>query len=83
MGKEDDDPFYKGLSYATRIGVELVVATLIGAGIGYFADRYFHTSPWLLVVGVLVGSAAGFLNIFRFVQAIQDDEQKDEQSGKK
>ena len=71
--KEDDDGFYQGLSYATRIGVDLVVATLIRTGIGYFADQYFNSSPWLLILGVLVGSAAGFLNIFRFVQSQQND----------
>ncbi|MHB8481894.1 MAG: AtpZ/AtpI family protein [Nitrospiria bacterium] len=69
--KEEDDAFYKGLSYASRIGVELVAATLVGTGIGYFADRYFNTSPWLMIAGVLIGSAAGFLNIFRFVQSQQ------------
>lgn len=83
MGKEDkgnDDAFYKGLSYAARVGVELVAATLIGTGIGYFADRFFKTSPWLMIAGVGVGAAAGVLNVFRFVQSIQKEE---EQTGKK
>jgi ATP synthase protein I len=78
MSDEDknggDDAFYKGLSYAARIGIELVAATVIGAGLGYFGDRYFKTSPWLMIIGVLLGSAAGFLNVFRFVQSGQADQ---------
>ena len=79
MRDEGDDAFYKGLSYATRIGVELVAGTLVGAGIGYFIDWKFKTTPWGIVIGVLVGSAAGFLNIYRFARTLdQDQEEKDQ-----
>ncbi|MBI1823270.1 MAG: AtpZ/AtpI family protein [Nitrospirae bacterium] len=74
---KEGDPFYKGLSYAARIGVELVAATLLGTGLGYAADRYFNTSPWFLTGGVLLGAAAGFLNIYRFVTALQKEESAD------
>lgn len=73
MGPKENDPFYSGLSYAARIGVELVSATLVGAGIGYFIDWKFKTAPWALIVGVLIGSAAGFLNIYQFVQKMEKE----------
>jgi ATP synthase protein I len=81
MGNEED-PFYKGLSYAARIGVELVVATLMGSALGFLADRFFKTAPWLMIVGVLFGAAAGFLNIFRFVQALQKEEDQKQKPDK-
>jgi ATP synthase protein I len=81
MGKEED-PFYKGLSYAARIGVELVVATLMGSALGFLADRFFRTTPWLMIVGLLLGASAGFLNIFRFVQALQKKEDQEQKTDK-
>jgi ATP synthase protein I len=36
------------------------IAVAIGAGIGYLLDRWLGTSPWLLVVFLLFGVAAGF-----------------------
>ena len=79
---QEEDPFYKGLSYAARIGIELVVATLVGTGAGFLGDRYLNTSPWCTVAGVILGGAAGFLNIFRFVKALQKEEDERDQKTK-
>lgn len=65
---EGQDEFRKGLSFAARVGMELVAATMVGAFLGYLLDRYLATKPWLMVVGVVVGAIAGFLNVYRFVQ---------------
>ncbi|OGW60763.1 MAG: hypothetical protein A2638_04675 [Nitrospirae bacterium RIFCSPHIGHO2_01_FULL_66_17] len=63
----EDDAFRKGLALASRVGLELVAATVIGAGLGYALDRWLGTRPWLLVVGVVLGAAAGFFGIYRLV----------------
>ena len=65
----EDDAFRKGLALASRVGLELVAATLLGAGLGYGLDRWLGTGPWLLVVGVVLGAAAGFLAVYRLVNA--------------
>jgi len=44
---------------AMRVGVEMMVATLIGAAMGYALDKYLGTRPWLLLVGVLLGGGRG------------------------
>lgn len=36
------------------------LAVAIGAGAGYFGDSKLGTSPWLLLLGLLFGVAAGF-----------------------
>jgi F0F1-type ATP synthase assembly protein I len=46
--------------------------TLIGAivllgGAGYFADDLFGTSPWLLIIGLLLGIVVGFYELVRTV----------------
>ncbi|MDY4841877.1 MAG: AtpZ/AtpI family protein [Alphaproteobacteria bacterium] len=53
-----------------RVGTELLSGVLVGAAIGYLLDGYFGTRPWLLIVFLFLGGAAGFLNVYRFVKSI-------------
>ncbi|HEY4486010.1 MAG TPA: AtpZ/AtpI family protein [Nitrospiria bacterium] len=62
---EHPNPFRQGLSFAMRIGTELVVATVAGAFLGYLMDGWLGTRPWIMVAGVLLGAAAGFRTIYR------------------
>lgn len=63
----------QGLGVAFRLGTEMTVATLLGAGIGYGADQFFGTKPWGIVAGVILGGAAGMLNVYRAAQAMTED----------
>ena len=50
-----------------RVGVELLSALIVGLGIGWALDRWLHTTPLFLVVGVLLGGAAGVANVWRLM----------------
>jgi ATP synthase protein I len=54
-----------GWNRGMRLGSEFIAAVLVGAGIGYLLDLWLNTSPWLLLVMLLVGFAAGVLNVVR------------------
>ena len=54
-----------GHARAVRLGTEFIAAIIVGTGIGYFADLALGTSPWIMLVMVLVGFAAGVLNVVR------------------
>jgi ATP synthase protein I len=56
-----------GLSRALRLGTEFIAAILVGAGMGYLLDLWLNTSPWIMLVMLLVGFAAGILNVTRSV----------------
>jgi ATP synthase protein I len=61
-----NDPFYAGLGQAVRIGTELVASLVVGGGLGWAADIYlFGSWPWGLVIGLVVGVAAGIRNVMR------------------
>ena len=47
------------------IGSQMVAATFVGAGIGWWLDKLTGWSPVLLVVFFLLGSAAGFVSVHR------------------
>jgi ATP synthase protein I len=55
----------KAINLAMRLGVELVAAMVIAVVIGWGLDRLFHTKPWLMVLMVPVGMAAGLRNLVR------------------
>ena len=48
-----------------RLSTELVAGVLVGAAIGWLLDRWLGISPWGLIVFLLLGFAAGVLNVMR------------------
>jgi ATP synthase protein I len=58
------------LGMAFRIGIELVAAVGIGLAMGLLIDRWLDTTPWGLLLGFLLGSGAGILNVYRAVNGL-------------
>ena len=50
------------------VGMHLVLGTFVGLAIGHFLDRALGTKPWLTLLFLGFGIAAGFLNLFRVMQ---------------
>ena len=64
----------KGVGLLSTAGISLVVCSAIGCGIGYWVDKKWHTDPWGIAVGFLLGTAAGFIELFQLVMKANDDE---------
>jgi ATP synthase protein I len=47
------------------VGLTLVISTVLGFWGGRVLDRWLGTAPWLMLVGLLLGIASGFVNLFR------------------
>ena len=60
-------PEMSGMARGMRIGTEFIAAILVGAVIGYLIDLGLGTSPWGLLIMLMVGFAAGILNVTRVV----------------
>jgi ATP synthase protein I len=60
---------WKALAELSSIGMTMVLATVLGLGAGYYADRWLGTSPWLTLIGLGLGIAAAFISLFRAVNA--------------
>lgn len=52
----------------TRYAAEIAVATVVGGAIGWFLDGQLGTRPWLAILFLLLGLAAGFRNLLRAVE---------------
>jgi ATP synthase protein I len=57
------------LGRALRVSTELLVALLVGAGLGWGLDRLTGAEPWFLLAGMLFGFAAGVRNLVRALKA--------------
>jgi ATP synthase protein I len=63
--REVSAPRSPGVAMALRLASDFVAGVVVGAALGWGFDRLFDTSPWGLVVLVLLGFAAGLLNVMR------------------
>lgn len=65
-GRSDDvrRGTWMGLDHGSLMGVELVVGVVLYAGVGHLVDRWLGTAPWFLLVGSLLGFAAGLYLIW-------------------
>ena len=58
-------PEGSSLGQAFRLSSEFVAGTIGGGVVGWVIDRFLGTSPWGLIVFLLLGFAAGILNVLR------------------
>lgn len=81
MSEEDHRPGTDGARSAARTAAALRAAAIL-SGVGFllagsvtigtlggmWLDRRLGTEPWLTALGALLGTAAGFIQIFRLVK---------------
>jgi ATP synthase protein I len=68
---ESDAAGRKALAFGLRIGLELVVAVFVGAGLGWAFDNWLGTGPWGLIVFLFLGFGAGVANVFRMALGME------------
>jgi ATP synthase protein I len=58
------------MAVGLRLSSELVAGVLVGALLGWGFDRFLSTSPWGLIVFLLLGFTAGVMNVMRSAGAM-------------
>ena len=53
------------LGRAFRMSAEFVAGVIAGGGLGWLFDRLLGTSPWGMIVFLMLGFAAGVFNVVR------------------
>jgi F0F1-type ATP synthase assembly protein I len=59
-----------GFSFST-VGIEMALSVGLGYLLGGWFDGWLDTSPWGMLAFVLLGSAAGFYNLFRSTKKLR------------
>jgi ATP synthase protein I len=67
------DPRARGqaMGQGLKIAVDLVVGVAFGGFVGWWLDRYLGTAPWLMVLLLILGFAAGMMNVIRTARRMQ------------
>ncbi|HEU4987773.1 MAG TPA: AtpZ/AtpI family protein [Rhizobiaceae bacterium] len=71
-GEDSKSDGIGGFGNALRLSSEFIAGIVVGAGLGWFIDRMAGTSPWGLIVFLLLGFAAGVLNVLRSAGLVAD-----------
>ncbi len=74
--KDRPSPFFEAAKVSS-VGLEMGVATGIGWGFGYWLDGKYDTGPWLMLVGLLFGIAAGFNGLIRTTRQVNANAARD------
>ncbi len=74
--KDHSEEHYSQAQLAWRMVIELVAGLGIGFGIGYGLDSLFGTTPFLLVLFLFFGFAAGVLTMMRSAKEVQRKQQE-------
>ena len=64
------------------LGITFGATVLVFVGFGWWLDDRFGTSPWLLIVGMLLGSVGGIVSLVKKVPPVGGRPKKKEGSQK-
>jgi F0F1-type ATP synthase assembly protein I len=53
-----------------HLGTMLFACVAVGLGLGYAADHWLGTAPWLILIGLGFGIAAAAVNFVRALRAL-------------
>ncbi|TKT81095.1 AtpZ/AtpI family protein [Aquamicrobium sp. LC103] len=71
-----------GFGQAMKLSSEFIAGVAVGAGLGWFIDQVAGTSPWGLIIFLLLGFVAGVLNVLRSAGLVAEPGPKAEESRK-
>ncbi len=70
-GPTPDNQRASSIGLAFRLATELVAGLLVGGVIGWYLDKWFGTSPVMLLVFFALGATAGIFNVIRTAREMQ------------
>jgi ATP synthase protein I len=76
--RQDRKTFYRELGKYSALGIEMSLSVVIGLGIGYYLDKWLGTAPWLMILWIGLGFAAGVRSLYRAAVRSAKDLEKDE-----
>ena len=62
MANQDEN---RKAGFAYAAGITLFASVVSFCALGWLLDRWLGTDPWLLIIGIVLGSAVG---LFEFVR---------------
>ena len=70
----DAKKLIQAASKYSYVGIFFGVAIAVGHFAGHWLDGKLHTNPWLGFIGVILGTAAGFRELYRLAKQYEREE---------
>jgi ATP synthase protein I len=81
--KQDRRELFRELGKYSALGLELAIAVVIGLAVGHYLDKWLGTGPWMTVIWLGIGFAAGVRSLYRAaVRSGKELEKKEENKRK-
>lgn len=64
---------WKDLWYYSSLSFSIALSIMIGTGLGYLTDMSYGTNPVWTLIGLTLGTLAGFRNIYIAMKKVQKD----------
>ena len=77
MAPEERGPSRGQTAQLVNLGTLLFACVAVGLAVGYFADRWIGTSPWLLLIGLTLGIVAAGVNFYRTIKTLNESNRDD------
>ena len=81
--KQDRKELFRELGKYSALGLEMAISVVLGLAIGYYLDKWLGTSPWLTIVWIALGFAAGVRSLYRSAVQSEKDLEKNEKEKEK
>lgn len=67
----------KNLAYLTQVAFIMLTPIIGGVYLGNWLDEKLNTSPWILLVAIILGVGTAFMSLFKFVMTVtkKDDDE--------
>ena len=77
MAPGERGPSRSQTAQLVNLGTLLFACVAVGLAVGYFADRFIGTSPWLLLIGLALGIAAAGVNFYKTIKTLNESNRDD------
>jgi len=81
--RQDRRTLFRELGKYSALGLELAISVILGLAIGYYLDKWLGTGPWMTVIWLGLGFAAGVRSLYRAALRAGNDLEKDEEDKRK
>jgi ATP synthase protein I len=79
---KNDPSFGRNLLWMSTLGINLVLSSAVGVVIGLYLDKWLKTQPVMTILFFLVGTFAGFRQIYREIRKLGSEEEKQHERNK-
>lgn len=74
--RKKEKGFKRDFLWVSTLGINLVLSSIVGIGLGYLIDHWFRTQPIFTIILFFIGTFAGFRQIYKEIMKLAKEDEK-------